>query len=60
MPGNANAIFLKRDLTFKPAFADVSTNMTLYSLARLSPSSVVTCLSSTRQLKLGKEVRKHS
>jgi len=45
IPGRAWAILLKRAFTLWPAFADVSMNMTLYSFARRSPSSVVTCLS---------------
>jgi len=45
MPGRACAIFLKRGITFWPALADVSMNMTsLYSFARASPSSVLTSL----------------
>jgi hypothetical protein len=35
---------LKRALTLYPAFALVSINITLNSLAFFSPSSVVTCL----------------
>uniref|UniRef100_A0A2P2LP47 Ras-related protein RABH1b n=1 Tax=Rhizophora mucronata TaxID=61149 RepID=A0A2P2LP47_RHIMU len=50
IPGKAAAIFLKSAFILKPAFALVSINMTLRSRALASPSSIETCLLSTRSV----------
>uniref|UniRef100_A0A7C8YFI2 Uncharacterized protein n=1 Tax=Opuntia streptacantha TaxID=393608 RepID=A0A7C8YFI2_OPUST len=50
IPGKAAAILRNKGLILNPAFALVSMNITPKSRALLSPSSIETCLLSTRSV----------